>query len=133
MAGRSSRRRAFAQNNAEDFPDVLFRLEIFLAIALLKNAAHQPPADQLAQIAVGIAAADVQLFHDLIRARRVRRRHEQGVNLRHGAIDSPGRADAAPLRDKFIPRLRQGLLVGCPDSFFIYFQDILKVPNTQEF
>ena len=56
---------AFANNDAKHFPNILFRLEEFLALTFANNSAHQPPTDQVAEIAVGITAADFEFLHDI--------------------------------------------------------------------
>ena len=45
---------------------------------------------------VGVAAADLQLLHDLVGTHRLRGSHEQGVNLGHRAVDAPVRRHLAP-------------------------------------
>src|SRR5215211_787667 len=60
---------AFANNDAKHFPNIFFRLEKFLSFALAHDTANESPTDQVAQIAVGISAADLELFHDVVGAK----------------------------------------------------------------
>jgi hypothetical protein len=99
---------AFTNDNAEHFPNIFLRLEKFLPFAFANDTADESPADQVAQIAVGISAANLELLHDVVGAKRSWRRNEERVNLSHGAIDSPGAADDTPLTDKLVSRLAQG-------------------------
>src|SRR6266480_970606 len=98
---------AFANNDAKHFPNILFRLEKFLPFALANDTANESPTDQVAQIAVGISTADLELLHDVVGAKRRWRGNEQRMDLSHGAIHSPGAADDAPLTYKLIPRFTQ--------------------------
>src|SRR5437763_16751951 len=101
---------AFANNDAKHFPNVFLRLEKFLPFALANDTADESPADQVAQIAVGISAADLELSHDVVGAKRCWRRNEKSVNLGHGAVHSPSAADDAPLTYKLVSRFAQ----SCP-------------------
>src|SRR5262245_24795594 len=98
---------AFANNDAEHFPNIFFRLEIFLAFAFADDTADQSPTDQITQIAVRISAANFELLHDAVGAKGRWRGNKQGVDLGHGAIDSPGAADDAPLTNKLVSRFTQ--------------------------
>src|SRR6266550_1302282 len=98
---------AFANNDAKHFPNVFFRLEKFLAFALANDTADESPTDQVAQIAVRISAANLELFHDVVGAKRCWRGNEKSVDLSHGAIDSPGASDNAPLTYKLVSRFTQ--------------------------
>ena len=93
---------AFTGDDAEHPPDILLGFEVLLAFPFPDHAADQAPADQLAQVLVRVAAADLEILHDLIRGQGPVIGHEQGVDLGHGAIDAPGTAHRAPLGDKFI-------------------------------
>src|SRR6266550_876198 len=80
---------AFANNDAKHFPDIFFGFEKFLPFALANDTADQSPTDQVAQIAVGISAADLEILHDVVGAKRCWHGNEKSVDLSHGAIDSP--------------------------------------------
>jgi hypothetical protein len=54
---------------------------------------------------MGVAAADLELFHDLVSGHRTGRCHQQSMDLRHGSIDPPLTPQGTPLADKFVPRL----------------------------
>src|SRR5262245_35882600 len=97
----------FANDDAEHFPNIFFRLEKFLPFALSDDAANKSPTDQVAQIAVGISAADLELLHNVVGAERCWRCNEERVDLSHGAIDSPGAADNPPLTYKLVPCFAQ--------------------------
>jgi hypothetical protein len=56
---------------------------------------------------MGISAADLEIFHDVVGAKRCRRGNEQCMDLSHGAIDPPGAPDNAPLTYKLVPRFTQ--------------------------
>jgi len=99
---------AFANNDAKHFPNIFLGFEKFLAFSLADDTADESPTDQIAQITVGVSPADLQLLHDVVRAQGSRRGNQKSMNLGHGAIDSPGAADYAPLADKFVPGLLEG-------------------------
>src|SRR4030095_11045371 len=84
--------------------NIFLGLEKFLAFALANNTADQSPTDQIAQIAVGIPAADLGVLHDVVGAERRRCGNEERVNLSHGAINSPGVSHHAPLIYKLVSR-----------------------------
>lgn len=65
------------------------------SVALLGDDANEVPTDEI--LHVRIAAADLQVLHDIVCAHGFRGRHEQGVNLGHGARDAPLRAERTPL------------------------------------
>ena len=88
---------ALLRDGDENLPHILLGLEVLLAVALLGDDAHEVPADEILEVRVGIAAADLQLFHDLVSTHRLWSGHEQGVNLGHRAIDAPLRAERTPL------------------------------------
>jgi hypothetical protein len=98
---------AFANDDAEHFPNIFFRLEKFLPFAFANDTADESPTNQVAQIAVGISATNLELLHDVVGAKRSWRGNEERVNLSHGAIDSPGAAYNGPLTYKLVPRLAQ--------------------------
>src|SRR4030095_1852009 len=98
---------ALANNDAKHFPNVFFRLEKFLAFALANDTADESPTDQVAQIAMGISTADLEILHDVVGAKRCWRGNEKSVDLGHGAIDPPGAPDNAPLTYKLVPRFAQ--------------------------
>ena len=85
------------------------------------------PTDQFPQCwRMGIAAADFQLFHDLIG--RVKAPDfviaEQGMNqMGHGAVDPPGIPNRPPLGDKLIASSRQlgGFRVSRGFHWFLHF------------
>ena len=56
---------------------------------------------------MGISAADFEFLHNIVGAKRCRRGDQKGMDLRHGAIHSPGAADHAPLTHKLVSRLSQ--------------------------
>src|SRR6266446_1025273 len=99
---------AFANNDAKHFPNIFFRLEKFLPFAFADDTADESPTHQVAQIAVRISTADLELLHDVVGAKRCWRGNEKSVDLSHGAIDSPGATDNAPLTYKLVPRFTQG-------------------------
>src|SRR6266481_6185188 len=98
---------AFANNDAKHLPNIFFRLEKFLPFAFAYDTADESPTDQVAQIAVGISTADLEVLHDVVGAKRCWRGNEQGVDLSHRAVHSPGAADNAPLTYKLVPRFTQ--------------------------
>jgi hypothetical protein len=98
---------AFANNDAKHFPNIFFRLEKFLSFALANDTADESPTDQVAQIAVGISTADLELLHDVVGAKRCWRGNEKSVDLSHGAIDPPGAPDNPPLTYKLVSRFTQ--------------------------
>src|SRR5882757_9977019 len=98
---------AFANNDAKHFPNILFRLEKFLSFALANDTADESPTDQVAQIAVRISTADLEILHDVVGAKRCWRGNEKSVDLSHGAIDSPSAPDNAPLTYKLVSRFTQ--------------------------
>ena len=98
---------AFANNDAKHFPNIFFRLEKFLPFALANDTADESPTDQVAQIAVRISTADLEILHDVVGAKRRWRGNEKSMDLSHGAIDSPGAANNAPLTYKLVSRFTQ--------------------------
>src|SRR4029453_6733657 len=98
---------ALANNDAKHFPNVFFRLEKFLSFALANDTADESPTDQVAQIAVGISTADLKLLHNAVGPKGCCCGNKKSVDLSHGAIDSPGAPDNAPLTYKLIPRFAQ--------------------------
>src|SRR5207244_13623195 len=100
----------FANNDAKHFPNIFFRLEKFLPFAFADDTANKSPTDQVAQIAVGISTADLELLHDVVGAKRCWRGNEQRVDLSHCAVHPPGAPDNAPLTYTLVPRLTQ----SCP-------------------
>src|SRR5262245_36972778 len=94
---------AFANDDAKHFPNIFLGFEKFLALAFTNNAADESPTDQVAQITVRISTTDLELLHDVVGAKRRRRGNKEGVNLSHGAIDSPGATHHAPLTYELIP------------------------------
>src|SRR5215470_12245697 len=56
---------------------------------------------------MGISAADFELLHDVVGAKRSWRRYQECVNLSHGAINSPGAANHAPLTYELVPGVIQ--------------------------
>src|SRR6266403_5372353 len=97
----------FANNDAKHFPHIFLRLEKFLPFAFADDTANKSPTDQVAQIAVGISAADLEILHDVVGAKRCWRGNEQCMDLSHGAIDPPGASDNAPLTYKLVSRFAQ--------------------------
>src|SRR4029077_19972074 len=98
---------AFANNDAKHFPNIFLRLEKFLSFTLADDTANKSPTDQVAQVAVGISTADLEVLHDVVGAKRCWRGNEQRVDLSHGAIDPPGAPDNPPLTYKLVPRFTQ--------------------------
>ncbi len=105
---------SLAGDDAEHPPDVLLGLKVLLPFALADDTADEPPADQLTEVLVGVAAADLEVGHDFVSGESGFAGHEEGVNLRHGAVDPPRAAHGTPLGDKLVAGL--GQKVG---SFFI--------------
>ncbi len=94
-----------AGDDGENAPDVLFRLEKLPALALLDHHADQSPGHQFLQIRVGVATADFQVLHHVVRRHRLRRGHQQRVDLRHRPVDAPLRPERAPLGDELVSGL----------------------------
>src|SRR5262249_4223863 len=80
--------------------------------SLADDTAYESPTDQIAQITVGVSPADLQLLHYVVRAQGSGGGNQKSMDLGHGAIDSPGAADHAPLADKFVPRQLEGDACG---------------------
>jgi hypothetical protein len=59
---------------------------------------------------MGIAPAYFEIGHDFVRRQGALAGHEQGMDLRHGAINAPGAAHRAPLGDELIARGREGIM-----------------------
>src|SRR5438552_16750967 len=87
---------AFANNDAKHFPNIFCRLEKFLSFALANDTADESPTDQVAQIAVGICTADLELVHNVAGARRCWRGYAQSLGRSCGGVASPGATDSRP-------------------------------------
>src|SRR5262249_5194813 len=94
---------AFANDDAKHFPNIFFGFEKFFAFALANHTADQPPTYEVAQIAVSISTADLEILHDVVSAKRCWGGKEHSVNLCHSLIDSPVTPNDSPLTDKLVP------------------------------
>src|SRR5690606_14803926 len=101
-----------AGDGAEHFPVVLLGLVEIAAFALLRHDAHETPGDELAQVGVGVAAADLEPLHDLVGGERLGCDQQERVDHGHGAVDAPLRAERAPLGDETLASLLESFGFG---------------------
>src|SRR5262249_35304243 len=113
------------------------------AFAALVQALNDSPIAKGPQAHTGVAAADVQPLHHVIRTERNSADVEQGVNLGHGAVDAPGLPHLTPAADEQILGRAQRLVAGVSrdrfvsrissvryiESHYIAFQRLLKDCN----
>src|SRR3984893_11060996 len=72
--------------------------------------AHDPPALKFAQASAHIGTRHCQGRRYFIGWHRPRREEQQGVHLRHRAVDSPARAHLSPMQNEFLCAGRYGVL-----------------------
>ena len=84
-----------AGDDAEDLPHVLLRFVVFLAFARHDDQADEPPTREIAEVHVGVAAADREGRHHLVRGQRLRGEEEVG-ELAGGGEDAPGHPTVGP-------------------------------------
>src|SRR5579862_2597548 len=65
-----------SRNAAEHSPDVLFALEVLLPVSFDKGTANHSPVNEAPQVHVGVATADTQFFHYVIRRKRFLADHQ---------------------------------------------------------
>ena len=91
---------ALADDGAEDRPDVLLGLEVLLTVAAPMHAGDHAPVEERTEGHRGVAAADLEVRHDVVGAHRLARDVEQGVDLRHRSADAPDTAHPPPGLDE---------------------------------
>src|SRR5262249_5105154 len=77
-------------------------LEVVAAIAQQVCDADDAPALELAQAGADVGARDAERRGDLLGVHRPRRKVQERVDLRDGAVDAPPGAHLAPVEDELL-------------------------------
>src|SRR5688572_27218354 len=74
------------------------------AVAEFVDDPDQAPALQFLEAGADIRAGDVERLANFVRRHRLRREHQQRVDLRHRAVDAPAPAHLPPVEDELLHR-----------------------------
>ncbi len=93
---------AFDGDGAEHFEDVFDGFEVVAAVAHDVGDFDDLPVLQFAETGADVGAGDAEEVADVLGVEGFFGEEEEGVDLRHGAIDAPAGPHFAPMEDEFL-------------------------------
>src|SRR6266436_3461229 len=98
---------ALLHHGEKELPRIVRSREEIAAVAHLMRRLYQLPVLQLPQAGAHVGARYGERLRDVLGGERLRRKVQQRVHLRHGAVHAPSAAHFAPVKYELARRLRQ--------------------------
>src|SRR5262249_33814055 len=99
-------------NDSKDLPNILDAFEMIAAVAKYMHHAHNSPSLQFTQTGADVRTCHSKRRRDLVSRKRLRRKKQQRVHLRHGAVNAPPCAHFTPVQNELLRDGRESAVLG---------------------